>query len=125
MNTIRRAPLHRVFCQQVLATLLISLVIIPFGWVLSYSFFLGCLIQMSGSLYFACLAFRYMGAHQTKNAVQAMYRGESGKVILTMVMFTVVFIDVKPASYLSVFVGYAVMHALQLVLTAKLLKRND
>ena len=124
MNTIPRPPLRRVFGWQLLASLLISSALYLKSAVAGYSFLTGCLIQLVGNLYFARLAFRYMGARASRLAVQSMYRGETGKIVLMVAMFAIVFATLKPLNYLAVFAGYAVMHAMYLVLAAKLLQQR-
>ena len=124
MNTISKPPIHRVLVWQTVVTLLISGIIFPLDRVKGYSFLLGCLIQISGSLYFARLAFRYAGARQVGAMVQSMYRGEAGKILLSGALFAVVFVAVKPVSAALVLIGYLVMHVLHLVMAARYINTN-
>lgn len=122
MNTIPKPPLRRLFLGQALTALLIFAVIFPVNRIQSYSFLLGCLVQLTGSLYFAWQAFKYSGARQTKSMVQSMYRGEAGKIVLSGALFAMVFTMVRPVSAAFVFVGYLVMQAMHLALAARLLR---
>ena len=121
LNTISKPPLRRVFLWQLAATLLISGIFFPLDRVYSYSFFLGCLIQVSGNLYFARLAYRYRGARQARTMVQSMYRGETGKILLAAAMFALVFALVRPLNAGLVLVGYAVMTLLYLLLANRVI----
>lgn len=122
MNTIQKPPLQRVFFWQALTTLITFAVIVAVDKVQGYSFLLGCLVQISGSLYFAWQAFKYLGARQTQSMVQAMYRGEAGKIVLSGALFAMVFTMVRPVSAAFVFVGFLLMQAMHIVLVARLLK---
>jgi ATP synthase protein I len=122
VNTIPKPPLRRLFLGQALVALLIFAVILPVNRIQSYSFLLGCLVQLSGSLYFAWQAFKYSGAKQTKSMVQSMYRGEAGKIVLSGALFAMVFTMVKPVSAAFVFIGFLLMQAMQIVLVARILK---
>jgi len=122
MGTIAKPPLGKITAIQLLVALSVSGVVIAIGKVESYSLLIGCLIQVAGSAYFARLTFRYQGARQLKAMVQSMYLGQSGKILLTAVMFASVFILVKPLNVLLVFVGYIFMLILHASLVTKLLK---
>ena len=124
VNTISKPPIHRVFLWQIAVTLLISGIFLLLNRVHSYSFFAGCLIQISGSLYFARLAFRQRGARQVRTMVQNMYRGAAGKILLSGAMFAAVFATVKPLNAALVFIGFLVMQLLYLVMAARYLNHK-
>ena len=125
MSTIARPPLLRiVVIQSMIVVLVAGSLGLSHGAVSGYSFFIGCLIQIAGSAYFARQVWRYSGARQTRSMVQAMYAGESGKILLTASMFAAVFILVEPLNGVLVFAGYIVMLAVHLPLAADALKRR-
>src|SRR5690606_187941 len=109
MGTIAKPPIYRVTIAQLLIAVIASALFALVDLVKGYSFLIGCLIQIAGSAYFARLAYRHQGARQVRTMVQAMYLGESGKILLSAAIFAAVFILVKPLSAVLVFVGYIVM----------------
>lgn len=68
---------------------------------------LGGLIAWLPGCYFAFRAFRHRGARAARRIVRSFYAGEVGKMALTMLMFTLVFIYVKPLNALALFGAYA------------------
>jgi ATP synthase protein I len=125
MSTIARPPLHRVALLQLVFAAVIAGLLTINGLVLGYSFLLGALIQIAGSAYFARLAFKYQGARQVTTVLQAMYLGQSGKILLTAVLFSSVFILVRPLNALFVFLGYVVMLITHTVLVARLYRPGN
>ncbi len=61
--------------------------------------------------YFAFRAFRFKGARAAQKIVRSMYAGEFGKIMLTMALFTVVFIQVRPLDALALFAGFALVQS--------------
>jgi ATP synthase protein I len=57
---------------------------------------LGAGIAIVGSLYFALQAFRHAGAKQAPQIVRSFYKGEAGKFVITVLLFAVVLVWVKP-----------------------------
>jgi len=124
MSTIAKPPLYRITAIQLIVTLLSCGLISIKDAVAGYSFLIGCLIQIAGSAYFARLAYRYQGARQVKTMVQAMYLGQSGKILLAAALFASVFIFVRPLDALLVFIGYISMLIIHSVIAARLIKRK-
>jgi len=124
MGTIAKPPIYKVTLAQLLIAVITSALFALVDLVKGYSFLIGCLIQIGGSAYFARLAFRYRGARQVRTMVQAMYLGESGKILLSAVIFAAVFILVKPLSAVLVFAGYIAMAIVHAVLAANLIKHK-
>ncbi len=82
------------------------------GQLTGLSALLGGLIAWLPNTYFALRAFRYRGARAAQKIVRSFYAGAFGKMILTMAMFAVVFIKVKPLSALALFVGFAIVQTM-------------
>ena len=82
------------------------------GKVSGLSALLGGLIAWLPNTYFAIRAFRYRGARAAQKIVRSFYAGAFGKMILTMAMFAMVFIQVKPLSALALFVGFAIVQTM-------------
>ncbi len=123
-STIPGPKVHRITAvQAVLALVLTGLIFVTRGSVDGYSLLTGSLIQMAGTAYFAFRAFRYQGASRIGAVVGQMYRGESGKLVLSAALFAVVFAFVRPINGFFVFVGYLVMQAVQVVMTVVLIRK--
>ena len=76
-----------------------------------YSALLGGLICWLPNCYFAFRAFRHRGARSARKIVRSFYAGEAGKMALTMLLFAVVFVNVRPLNALALFVGYIATQA--------------
>ncbi len=102
-----RQPMFRVIVFQAVVTGLIGLLfLLTQGWVAAYSAFLGGLTALLPNVYFTYKAFQYFGARSIAVIIQSFWAGEMGKLILTAVLFAVLFLGVKPLNVLAVFVGY-------------------
>ena len=73
------------------------------GW----SALLGGLICWLPSCWFAYRAFRYRGARAARLIVRSFYAGEAGKMLLTMALFTLVFVNLESVNALALFAGFA------------------
>lgn len=82
------------------------------GSLTGMSALLGGLIAWLPNTYFALRAFRYRGARAAQKIVRSFYAGAFGKMILTMALFAIVFIKVKPLSALALFIGFAIVQAM-------------
>lgn len=122
-----RQPMFRVIVLQALMTALIGLLLwLIQGWVAAYSAWFGGLIALIPNVYFTYKAFQYFGARSIAVIVQSFWAGEMGKLILTAVLFAVLFLGVRPLNVLAVFVGYILVQmtsATSLLLTKSFLKR--
>ena len=66
----------------------------------------GGIIVWLPNCYFAFRAFRFRGARAATQIVRSMYAGVTGKLLLTCLLFVVVFINLKPLNAPAVFVGF-------------------
>lgn len=57
---------------------------------------LGAGIAIAGSLYFALQAFRHAGARDALQIVRSFYKGEVGKLLITVLLFAAVLNGVRP-----------------------------
>lgn len=124
MGTIAKPPLLRIIAMELLALTLLSIAVLPAGLIQAYSLFAGGLIHTIGITYFARLTFRHRGARQLGNSLQSMYRGETGKIVLSAVLFVATFLLVKPLGVVAFFCGYGVMVIVHLCVTARILKQH-
>jgi len=96
------------------------------GWVAAYSAWLGGVTALLPNLYFTYKAFQYFGARSIGAIVQSFWAGQMGKLILTAMLFAVLFLGVKPLNAFAVFIGYILVQmtsASSLLLTKSFLKR--
>lgn len=109
VRTPNRLPFHRlavfpVLLVQLLVLLLLALVLWQWqGAVAGYSGLCGGLIAWLPNVYFAHKAFRFSGARAAQAIVRSFYAGEAGKLVLTAVLFALVFAGVKPLDALALF----------------------
>ena len=122
MTTISTPPLYKVALYQLLILLSFCRMVAGFDKILASSILLGGLIQIGPQAWFARQAYRYTGARQVGKIVRAMYWGESGKVVLTAVLFTTTFILMKNLDFLAVFSAFTLMIPLQWFITVRILK---
>ena len=103
----QRQPMFRIIVLQTAMSALIGLFFwLTQGWVAAYSAWFGGLIALIPNVYFTYKAFQYFGARSIAVIVQSFWAGQMGKLILTALLFAVLFLGVKPLSVLAVFVGY-------------------
>ncbi|MDG2090238.1 MAG: ATP synthase subunit I [Gammaproteobacteria bacterium] len=123
---LKAPPIYKIFVTQSIATLIAALsAFVLFDLVTGCSVFLGGMTSTLPNAYFAIKAFRYRGARQIAQAVKSFYAGESGKMIITAVMFAMVFAGVKPLNELAVIISYILILISGLIATATLgLKKN-
>lgn len=89
--------------------LMISTAFLIQGPIAAYSALLGAAAAVLPSFYFALKAFAFSGARSTPLMVNAMQKGAGGKLILTAVIFMVVFIFVKPLNITALIFTFVVM----------------
>lgn len=122
-----RQPMFRVIVLQAVMSVLVGLLFwLTQGWVAAYSAWLGGLAALLPNMYFTYKAFQYFGARSIGAIVQSFWAGQMGKMILTAVLFALLFLGVKPLNVLAVFIGYILVQmtsATSLLLTKSFLKR--
>lgn len=90
------------------------------GFITAYSLALGTVLHIIPNAYFSIYAFRYQGATNATWITRSFSRGESGKLMLTLVGFALIFRFVKPLSSLSLFAGFCCMLVLQWFIARKI-----
>ena len=91
--------------------MLLSLVLLPFGFKVILSSISGGLCCALPNAYFVWRAFRFRGARQARQIVSSFYHGAAGKLLLTVAGFVVVFTVVKPAAPLALFGSFIAVQA--------------
>lgn len=120
MGTIAPPPLLKVTAWQLAIVLALAGVTGIFDRVWACSVLVGGLIQIIGGAYFSWLAFRYRGARQIQMTVQSMYRGETGKILLSAALFVLAFLTIESLSYTVLFAAYILMVGVHAGLVAKM-----
>jgi ATP synthase protein I len=105
-NSIGAPPLGRLIVTQGLVVVTVTLI----GWVHSpisaYSALLGGLICWIPNSYFALKAFQHQGARAAKKIISTMYKAEAVKLVLTALLFFLVFYFVKPLNSPTLFIAF-------------------
>ncbi|AWX99030.1 F0F1 ATP synthase assembly protein I [Marinomonas primoryensis] len=103
----RKKAVFRFLLLQLFLTLFVSLGIFYIaGCLYGYSFILGASTSLIPSVYMAWRIFGYKGTRQAKEVVRSFYRGESGKLVLTAVLVSLVFLLIKPLAAEVFFAGF-------------------
>jgi ATP synthase protein I len=76
--------------------------------IIARSVVLGVSVCFAPSVCFAWFVFRYQGAGRVRQAVNAFYRGESMKFVLTAILFAVVFVKVEQINVMVFFASFIV-----------------
>lgn len=86
---------------------IVTLVILPMGFSIALSFFLGGLCCVIPNLFFAVRFFGKSGAIDARNILSGFYRAEITKLILTGAMFWLIFSFI-PVTIMPIFVGFSI-----------------
>lgn len=122
---IARPPVHRITLAQLAILVPTCLLLLAEDKVRAYSVLCGGLIAVLPQAYFAALAFRWRGARSARAIARSSYAGETGKYLLSVAGFAVVFAAVRPVDAPAVFAGYLGMLAVQITGSWLLLTRNQ
>ena len=122
MTTISLPAVKKVALYQLALLLPASAALLGWDTVVACSALLGGLIQIVPQAWFTRQAFRYAGARRVQSIVSAMYWGETGKVLLSSVLFTATFLLVSPLHVGALFSSFVTMILVQWFSTYKVLK---
>ncbi len=109
----------RVAIYQLALLLAVSVLLMLWETVPAYSVLLGGLIQICPQRWFVRQAFRFSGARRVQSIVRAMYWGETGKIVLTAVLFVTTFLMVSPLNVGALFGSFVTMILVQCLLLFK------
>ena len=113
---IARPPVHRItLAQLAVLPLLCAGMLLLRGQVSAVSVLCGSLVAILPQAYFAARAFRWRGASAARQIARASYAGETGKFILSVAGFALVFAAVRPIEGAAVFIGYLAMLLIQII----------
>ena len=122
--TIMAPPVGWIAVTQLAVLLVTVIAVSPVDVTAAYSILIGGVIQIGPHAYFTRLAFRYMGARQAPEILRAIHKGETGKLLLTVVMFALTFSFVEPLNLPGLFLSYGVMIILQWFCAAKVVNHK-
>jgi ATP synthase protein I len=122
--TIKAPPVGRIAITQLIVLLVAVVAITPVDVTAAYSILIGGVIQIGPHAYFTRQAFRYLGARQAPEILRAIKKGETGKLLLTVVMFALVFSFIKPLHLPGLFLSYGVMIIVQWFCAVKALSHR-
>lgn len=98
--------------SQLGLTLLMAMTAMIFSDALvARSILLGGLVNAVPNACFAAMAFRYQGARAAKQIVNGFYKGEALKILLSMVLFTLVFkyVNIAPLGFFVAYMAVQLM----------------
>jgi len=121
VTSIARPPVYRVVMMQLGLSILLALIALIHSFEASYSALFGGLTSAIPNSYLIWRSFRYRGARSVDQVVQSFYQGESGKFILTVVCFAVIFSTVDPLVPWALF-GAFITVQFSHVMTARIAK---
>lgn len=96
MASIARPPAYRIIVMQFGLSIILALLALIHSFEAGYSALLGGLASAIPNSYLIWRSFRYRGARSISQVVQSFYQGESGKFLLTIAIFAVIFSRVEP-----------------------------
>ncbi len=106
MTLTDKTQARRLIRKQLLLTAVSALVLLPFGWVYTYSILFGGLIATSGSVYFASRVFVRYRAERPDSLLGDIYKAEVVKLLIVAVLFAAVVLLISPISIVSLLGGY-------------------
>ena len=102
---------RRLLLAQLAMAVLFPLVLLPFGTIAAKSAALGGIACLVPSLAFAYRAFRFSGARSAKKILSSFYSGEALKLVLTALIFALIFINVKTLNVAALFGGFILVQS--------------
>jgi ATP synthase protein I len=94
-------------------TATIAMICIGFyNWNTAKSAILGGLVNIIPNAYFANKLFKYQGARAARQIVNGFYKGEALKIVLSILLFTLVFVFIKvnPIAFFLTYIVIVMTH---------------
>lgn len=121
MTSIARPPVYRIVMMQLGLSMILALIALIHSFEAGYSALFGGLTSAIPNSYLIWRSFRYRGARSVDQVVQSFYQGETGKYVLTVVCFAVIFSRVDPLIPWALF-GAFITVQFSHVMTARIAK---
>lgn len=106
-----RLVVVRLLRTQLAITLLLPLALMPFGTIAALSAAAGGIACLVPNAYFASRAFRYSGARSAMLILNSFYSGQAMKIVLTAIIFSLIFIYLKPLNAGALFGGFVLVQS--------------
>lgn len=108
---LQQPRIYRVVVAQLLATVSLTLLLLPLGKSFAISALSGGLACSIPNAYLVWRAFRYRGARAAQKIVRSFYQGEAGKFALTVLAFILIFTLIPSIDPLAMFGAFALIQA--------------
>lgn len=97
---------QRLLLCQLSITMLLATIAMLFSSTAAVSAILGGLVSIVPTAYFATKLFRHQGAHAARQIINSFYKGEALKIVLTIVLFALVFkfFNIVPLVFFAVYI---------------------
>ena len=115
-NQHSRQQVFRFVLTQLLATILLSAILLIFDRIVAYSSLVGGLIATLANAWFALKVFRVKPTVAAETLLTTFYVGEIYKFIFTGAMFVIAFVLIKPINVVALLVTYFFIHMTPAVL---------
>lgn len=100
----------RFVTAQLLATIVLSVLLLVYNYTAAYSALAGGLIATVANAWFALKVFRVKAANTPETLLTTFYVGEIYKFIFTGAMFVMVFVTIKPVNVVVLLLTYLLIH---------------
>lgn len=94
-NKTAWSGVKRLLYIQVAVTAVVAIACSVVSWQAGYSALLGGVVCIVPTQYFAAKLFKHTGARAAKQIVRSFYVGEAVKMLLSIALFTVIFVNVR------------------------------
>ncbi len=105
-----------VIAQFFVTSVLAGVLLIAADTVVAYSAFTGGIIATLASAYFAVKLFSDHASWQPKQLASTVFKGETGKLILTGALFVLAVVLIKPLSAVALFSAYLLVQLIPLLI---------
>lgn len=109
-NQASHQQAFRFILTQLVATFVLSTVLIIYDFTIAYSSLTGGLIATGANAWFALKVFRVKPTVTAETLLTTFYVGELYKIIFTGAMFIVAFVLIKPLSVVALLAAYFLIH---------------
>lgn len=91
LNQKQRQAAYKIVLAQLIVTVVMVFLALLRDKNFAIAVLVGSAISLIANAYFTLKVFRYSGVHHSQNVVKSFYAGETGKFVITFVLFAVAF----------------------------------
>ncbi len=110
----RPTAFRLVYVQLIIMVVIVLLSYTYSGLIMAYSVLSGSAIYILPNIYFVRSAFKSVGSQTPQSILSRFYIAEAQKFLLTIVMFAICFILIKPLHVVSFFAAYILIMIINL-----------